>query len=134
MRPGLAPVLDTQRNITVCLRYLVTAPGDIKNRTDTLFKSGHNRNEDREKTIGRVVNGNIKVTIPIRLKYDGCKTVIRQPEVEQTELVKLWQKTPLIIFLHKMRCHRFGDFGNGWSFDWAINGRNLLLEQKQSSR
>ena len=30
--------------------------------------------------------GNIKVTIPIRLKYDGCKTVIHQPEVEQTEL------------------------------------------------
>ena len=39
-----------------------------------------------EKTIERLVNGNIKVTIPIRLKYDGCKTVIRQPEVEQTEL------------------------------------------------
>ena len=39
-----------------------------------------------EKTIERLVNGNIKVTIPIRLKYDGCKTVIHQPEVEQTEL------------------------------------------------
>ena len=39
-----------------------------------------------EKTIERLVNGNIKVTIPIRLKYDGCKTVINQPEVEQTEL------------------------------------------------
>ena len=39
-----------------------------------------------EKTIERLVNGNIKVTIPIRLKYDGCKTVIRQPEVEQAEL------------------------------------------------
>ena len=39
-----------------------------------------------EKTIERLVNGNIKVTIPIRLKYDGCKTVIRQPETEQTEL------------------------------------------------
>ena len=35
-----------------------------------------------EKTIERLVNGNIKVTIPIRLKYDGCKTVIHQPEVE----------------------------------------------------
>ena len=39
-----------------------------------------------EKTIERLVNGNIKVTIPIHLKYDGCKTVIHQPEVEQTEL------------------------------------------------
>ena len=39
-----------------------------------------------EKTIERLVNGNIKVTIPIRLKYDGCKTVIRQPEAEQAEL------------------------------------------------
>ena len=39
-----------------------------------------------EKTIERLVNGNIKVTIPIRLKYDGCKTVIHQPEVEQAEL------------------------------------------------
>ena len=39
-----------------------------------------------EKTIEKLVNGNIKVTIPIRLKYDGCKTVIRQPETEQTEL------------------------------------------------
>ena len=39
-----------------------------------------------EKTIERLGNGNIKVTIPIRLKYDGCKTVIHQPEVEQTEL------------------------------------------------
>ena len=39
-----------------------------------------------EKTIERLVNGNIKVTIPIRLKHDGCKTVIRQPETEQTEL------------------------------------------------
>ena len=39
-----------------------------------------------EKTIERLVNGNIKVTIPIRLKYDGCKTVIHQPETEQTEL------------------------------------------------
>ena len=39
-----------------------------------------------EKTIERLVNGNIKVTIPINLKYDGCKTVIHQPEVEQTEL------------------------------------------------
>ena len=26
------------------------------------------------------------MTIPIRLKYDGCKTVIHQPEVEQAEL------------------------------------------------
>lgn len=39
-----------------------------------------------EKTIERLVNGNIKVTIPIRLKYDGCKTVIHQPEVEHAEL------------------------------------------------
>ena len=39
-----------------------------------------------EKTIERLVNGNIKVTIPIRLKYDGCKTVIHQPESEPTEL------------------------------------------------
>ena len=39
-----------------------------------------------EKTIERLVNGNIKVTIPIHLKYDGCKTVIHQPEVEQAEL------------------------------------------------
>ena len=39
-----------------------------------------------EKTIERLVNGNIKVTIPIRLKYDGCKTIIRQPEAEVTEL------------------------------------------------
>ena len=39
-----------------------------------------------EKIIERLVNGNIKVTIPIHLKYDGCKTVIPQPEVEQTEL------------------------------------------------
>ena len=39
-----------------------------------------------EKTIERLVNGNIQVTIPIRLKYDGCKTVIHQPEVEQAEL------------------------------------------------
>ena len=39
-----------------------------------------------EKTIERLVNGNIKVTIPIRLKYDGCKTVIHQPEAEPAEL------------------------------------------------
>ena len=39
-----------------------------------------------EKTIEKLVNGNIKVIIPIHLKYDGCKTVIHQPEVEQTEL------------------------------------------------
>ncbi|MBO7329717.1 MAG: hypothetical protein J6W00_13215 [Lentisphaeria bacterium] len=39
-----------------------------------------------EKTIERLVNGNIKVTIPIHLKYDGCKNVIHQPEVEHTEL------------------------------------------------
>ena len=39
-----------------------------------------------EKTIERLVNGNIKVTIPIRLKYDGCKTVIHQPESEPAEL------------------------------------------------
>ena len=35
-----------------------------------------------KKTIERLVNGNIKVTIPIRLKYDGCKTIIRHPEAE----------------------------------------------------
>ena len=39
-----------------------------------------------EKTIERLVNGNINVTIPIHLKYDGCKTVIHQPEVEHAEL------------------------------------------------
>ena len=39
-----------------------------------------------EKIIERLVNGNIKVTIPIRLKYDGHKTVIRQAERESTEL------------------------------------------------
>lgn len=39
-----------------------------------------------ERTIERLVNGNIKVTIPVRLKYDGVKTVIRQPEPEPTEL------------------------------------------------
>ena len=39
-----------------------------------------------EKTIERLVNGNIKVTIPIHLKYNGCKTVIHQPEVELAEL------------------------------------------------
>ena len=38
-----------------------------------------------KKTIERLVNGNIKVTIPIRLKYDGCKTIIRQPEAEVTD-------------------------------------------------
>ena len=38
------------------------------------------------KTIERLVNGNIKVTIPIRMKYDGSKTVINQPEAEITEL------------------------------------------------
>jgi hypothetical protein len=33
-----------------------------------------------------LVNGNIKVTIPIHLKYDGCKTVIHQLEAEPAEL------------------------------------------------
>jgi len=32
----------------------------------------------------------------------------------------------LILFL----CHWFWDFENGWSFDWATNGRDLLLDQK----
>ena len=39
-----------------------------------------------EKTVERLVNGNIKVTIPIRLKYDGCKTIIIQPSEEDTDL------------------------------------------------
>ena len=39
-----------------------------------------------EKTIEKLVNGNIKVIIPIRLKYDGCKTVIHQPEAEPAGL------------------------------------------------
>ena len=33
-----------------------------------------------ERQIEKLVNGNIAVTIPIRLKYDGHKTVILQPE------------------------------------------------------
>lgn len=28
----------------------------------------------------KLVNGNIEVTIPVRLKYDGHKTVIVQPD------------------------------------------------------
>ena len=36
--------------------------------------------------IEKLVNGNIAVTIPIRLKYDGHKTVIRQPERQTAEL------------------------------------------------
>jgi hypothetical protein len=39
-----------------------------------------------ERQIEKLVNGNIAVTIPIRLKYDGHKTVIRQPERKTTEL------------------------------------------------
>lgn len=35
-----------------------------------------------ERQIEKLVNGNIAVTIPIRLKYDGHKTVIRQPDNE----------------------------------------------------
>ena len=35
---------------------------------------------------GKLVNGNIGVTIPIRLKYDGHKTVIIQPENIPSEL------------------------------------------------
>jgi len=34
----------------------------------------------------KLVNGNIAVTIPIRLKYDGHKTVIIQPEKPDAEL------------------------------------------------
>ena len=33
------------------------------------------------------------MTIPIHLKYDGCKTVIRQPETEQTEQTELDPET-----------------------------------------
>lgn len=36
--------------------------------------------------IEKLVNGNIAVMIPIRLKYDGHKTVIRQPERQTAEL------------------------------------------------
>jgi len=36
--------------------------------------------------IEKLVNGNIAVTIPIRLKYDGHKTVIIQPEKADAEL------------------------------------------------
>ena len=39
-----------------------------------------------EREIEKLVNGNIAVTIPIRLKYDGHKTVIRQPERQTAEL------------------------------------------------
>lgn len=39
-----------------------------------------------ERQIEKLVNGNIAVTIPIRLKYDGHKTVIRQPERQTAEL------------------------------------------------
>ncbi len=31
---------------------------------------------------GKLVNGNIEVTIPVRLKYDGHKTVLIQPDAE----------------------------------------------------
>ncbi len=36
--------------------------------------------------IEKLVNGNVAVTIPIRLKYDGHKTVILQPEDIPSEL------------------------------------------------
>jgi len=39
-----------------------------------------------ERQLEKRVNGNIAVTIPIRLKYDGHKTVIRQPERQTAEL------------------------------------------------
>lgn len=39
-----------------------------------------------ERQIEKLVNGNIAVTIPIRLKYDGHKTVIIQPEKSDAEL------------------------------------------------
>ena len=32
------------------------------------------------RTMERLVNGNIEVTIPVRLKFDGHKTVLIQPE------------------------------------------------------
>ena len=38
-----------------------------------------------ERQIEKLVNGNIAVTIPIRLKYDGHKTVIIQPDNEPEE-------------------------------------------------
>ena len=38
-----------------------------------------------ERQIEKLVNGNIAVTIPIRLKYDGHKTVIIQPDNEPDE-------------------------------------------------
>lgn len=41
---------------------------------------------NKKKTIEHLVNGNILVTIPIRLKYDGNKTVIHQPEYECQKL------------------------------------------------
>ena len=31
-----------------------------------------------------------------------------------------------------MRCHWFWYFENGWSFDWAINGEDLWLNQNKS--
>lgn len=39
-----------------------------------------------ERQIEKLVNGNIAVIIPIRLKYDGHKTVIIQPEKSDAEL------------------------------------------------
>ena len=39
-----------------------------------------------ERQVEKLVNGNIAVTIPIRLKYDGHKTVIIQPEKMETAL------------------------------------------------
>ena len=42
---------------------------------------------------------------------------------------------PFLVDLQIKRllsCHWFGDFENGWSFDWAINGYDLLLIQNKS--
>lgn len=41
-----------------------------------------------ERQIEKLVNGNVAVTIPIRLKYDGYKTVIIQPEKSDAELTE----------------------------------------------
>ena len=38
------------------------------------------------RTMERLVNGNIEVTIPVRLKFDGHKTVLIQPENPPEEL------------------------------------------------
>jgi hypothetical protein len=41
-----------------------------------------------ERQIEKLVNGNIAVIIPIRLKYDGHKTVILQPGKSDAELTE----------------------------------------------